>query len=119
VKLLQGSYEISARARLQLVLGQHWDLGHGDSCVRLSTIAKFYRILALEVPIFGIPCHLLSRPPSCPADSKNKLTRLLEVAVMKPKHDMKKIGKFVTKYGGTFLAAARLIYDVLVSHALR
>jgi hypothetical protein len=38
---------------------------------------------------------------------------------MKPKHDMKKIGKFVTKYGGTFLAAARLIYDVLVSHALR
>ena len=38
---------------------------------------------------------------------------------MKPKHDMKKIGKFVTKYGLMFLAAARLIYDVLVSHALR
>ena len=38
---------------------------------------------------------------------------------MKPKHDRKKIGEFATKYGVMFLAAARLIYDVLVSHTLR
>ena len=38
---------------------------------------------------------------------------------MKAKHDMKKTGEFVAKYGAVFLAAARLIYDVLASHALR
>jgi hypothetical protein len=38
---------------------------------------------------------------------------------MKPEQDMKKTGEFVAKYGALFLAAARLIYDVLASHALR
>jgi hypothetical protein len=38
---------------------------------------------------------------------------------MKPKQDMKKTGEVVAKYGAVFLAAARLIYDVLASHVLR
>jgi hypothetical protein len=38
---------------------------------------------------------------------------------MKPKQDKKKVGEFVAKYGAMFLGAARLIYDLLVSHALR
>jgi hypothetical protein len=38
---------------------------------------------------------------------------------MKPKHDKKKAGEFVAKYGAMFLGVARLIYDVLASHALR